>query len=741
MFKSTFAISLIALPLIVQAGEMPSAPSRPSVSTIALDYLAKEFAARLKPAPGKPFRPDLPGNASYSPEQKAAVETVFGTPEPLRVQRLPGKNGNYKVSVPGREYVEDGTTVNWSDLTLQLGAQPRGAMNIAGNWPSLTVTDKSGRLELRDMFMGGQKQSDQWRSKSRIDIGSIRYSDAASGELFNLQGNRFQLDSQVRKGLASVRFDMTTDRIAMADEQIDGLHIDMRWRNLDIAAIEQIRVISERMRNRSERPAEMTQADAHEVLDLAKLILQRGAALEFNNISASYQGSKVRITASLSMPGVVASDFIDRDAVLKKLVGKVKMNLPLPILRHVANLMAERNTTDQPKDKLAAEIYELMLGKALANNYARLEKGELVSELELKGGALLVNGTSMPLDALLAALDEDEIPPEDGEVPVPISMHQRGLEVARLFAMNGNHDGVHNLCYRYFYGYGVEKNHVEAVKWCSKGVELKMDWSGLLLARIYIDSDQVPRDYAAALGLAQPLAGDGGYAYAQYLMYRLYDGGHGVAKESKTARIYLQQAALGGNEEAIAELKRIEPSFELPAQKEKVKNDPWIQIADVPGGFYEANDYRFDSDKRRSLTLVMSDMKSHEKWAPMQSICLTALMPSDQACLYLQQNGKDSKKLFMYTNVRSTDGTIARHRAELPGELGLGEEVRVQIYVKNKKAYFAVNSNDPLTVPVDFPVEVMRLACSTGKCQFDFQRPETPASDAEESLGAEGLSN
>lgn len=738
MAKQIFFAALAALPLF--AGAAPGADTGPvndaaqpaaAALPLAIDYMSRELEARLQPpAKGKPPRPDLPSRVSFSPEHKAALRAVFGTEQPLRIQRLPGQGpaASYSLAIPAHSVTEEGSSFSWQAMSGKLSIDKKGRIATTATVPYVESASKEGSFSMQGLRILGVRQRDLFVGTSHMELDQLVFKKADGAEavtMRNVKGGT----SVTRDGkLLNMQVDMGVRQLAVSSETIDNLHFGMRWRNLDQDTLMAMRTITDSIRNSGEKDPAKVMAAAGDLIPLLKKMVLRGAAIDVDDISAIYHGNKAALKISASMPGATAADFDAMERVMQKLAVTIHVQIPLPMLRDIAAGMAERSNREKqsaqvPTAELANQMYELMLGKAVAGNFAKVEKNALVSTIELKGGNLFVNEQAIPVEPLLALLKgtDTKLPPPDTSKPVAVNMQDRGLEAARLFALNGDSDGLYEMCRRHFDGNGVEKNHASALKWCEKGSEAGPSRNKVLLARLYLDGDVSVRDYKAALKLLQPLADESQDEHAQYLLFRIYDEGLGVAKDGLKALDYLRQAAKGGDGDALEAIRRIDSTFQAPVPEND--SDPWAYSVNVAGGYFETRFFRFDAGSHRRLQLTLGEFKSHEKWAPLQAVCLAAVNPSDTVCLRLIRKHADDDKFVVYSEVSSTDGQSRRNQVALPTAFKEGDTLDVRVYVSAGKAYFLVNNEKPLVQTIDFPAELINLFCSTGQCSFNFERP------------------
>lgn len=128
-------------------------------------------------------------------------------------------------------------------------------------------------------------------------------------------------------------------------------------------------------------------------------------------------------------------------------------------------------------------------------------------------------------------------------------------EVKKL-AERGRVDAQNALGYMYYWGYGVQRDYAEAVKWYHKSAEQGNAEAQFNLGLMYYWGDGVKKDYAEAVKWFRE-ATEQGYANAQYWLGVMYERGNGVAKDLNEARKWYQKAAEQEHEYAKKALERI----------------------------------------------------------------------------------------------------------------------------------------------------------------------------------------
>lgn len=705
-----FAWALLALSSAALA--QPAKP--PSTSKLASDYISRELGARMNVLPGTQLQPDKASKNSYSPEQMAAVRAVFGNENPLRVKRLPAGAGkrSYSITLPARQYQDDTETLAWEQGNMLAGSAPNGTITFTGSMQSVTVAGETGRVEMTGVRFNTSQQRNYWGGKVRAEIGRISHTPVQGKDAaVSMEDFRYGSDVKLKGKYYEGRSDIMIGRFLVAGHSVDKLHIGTSLRKFDAATLAELRKEMLAIQAGGS-PAEDPKRLLARFIPYIKRLAMHGAVVDISDFSASYKGHQVAMTASLSMPDASDADFKSGNAIMKKLSGKVDIAVPLPLLREIARNFADtynrgKEKPDVPNAKLAEQIYESMLGKAIANKYARIDQDKLRATIELQKGVLLVNGQSMPLETLLAALDKDDgsPPPADTSAPVPLSMRGRGLEVAHVFALNGDQQGLFDLCERHMNGIGVPADTGEGMKWCNKAVSSGSDEAVKLLARRQLDG-RFNGDFAPVLDKLKKQADVALSPEAQFLMSRLTD-------DREQAAAYLRQAAEGGNPEAMAQLPGVKGAT-------RSRRTAWQLAMDEQGGYYDLETFRFDAAKRRHLRLSLLEARKHEKWMPVANVCLGAMLPSDSACIWLQGD-QEQGSVTIYSNLVTQGDAKDRKIKVLESQFKLGEPIDLVVYTDKSRAYFVVNGGKALVQEIGYPVETLSLTCSGAKCDFQFQ--------------------
>jgi TonB family protein len=196
--------------------------------------------------------------------------------------------------------------------------------------------------------------------------------------------------------------------IAVAGEQVDDLRFAMRFANIDKKAIADLKAAGERQQDQLAKLSPEQQAEAGKVMMLAfgKAALSRGAAIELDDFSASYHGQKAAVKGRVSFPGATAADLNDAKLLMKKLVARLEVRVPIALVREIAGTVVARQAAQQggatdPQSiaQLRESATDVVIGKLVGGGFARVENDVLVSTIEWRSGVLTANGKPVPLPA------------------------------------------------------------------------------------------------------------------------------------------------------------------------------------------------------------------------------------------------------------------------------------------------------------------------------------------------------
>jgi hypothetical protein len=622
---------LAAIAAICLSGNALAAPPADFLSDIhtARQAIEHEMARRMDPGKGKPIRLDQPSTQQPTAAEKTALKAVFGTEQPLTVKRSGaiGKTTHYSATLPAIDYHTGDTRVTWPEANWHYSVRGNTVDNTV-RWPGFDVYRPDFQFNIHDINTASTQTRGTSAEQVQLQVGSIKFqeikgSGSALAEAVALRAETHEknkkLDQHIALSLKRLSFG---NGVALGD-----LHLDLRLRDINAVMWKQL-----------SDAADIDQDTT--IRSLLKPLMLQGARLELDDLSTSFGGDTLRLRGDIGMPGVTPRDLSTVEGAFNAVEAHLHVELPLATLRSFAMVATHHKLEsdgEQVLDQQAQETYSYLLGKIIADGYARLEKDKLIAEIEIKRGQITINGRAQPysLIQLLAMLhkqdQENQQPPEeDHSPPIALLWRDRPLEQVQLFGINGERFATQELCRRYAQAHDTE----QAQRWCAKA-DLPVP-------------DQAAEDHEDA----------------------------------------------------------------LPDAEDRTIHDT------AEAGYYNLRHFHFDANKTRSMTVKLSNPQVHETWVAGMTICISADVPSDRACLVLAKY-KGLDRVRVASHLYSTDNRALGEEHVLEQQLPLGEPVKLKIYVDNKQAHFVVAGKD-LVQDVTFSTSVISLMCSTADCDFTF---------------------
>jgi hypothetical protein len=178
----------------------------------------------------------VPGTLAASPltaQERSALQTVFGSEQPVRVEQLPpaGAAKRYRMTLPAHEYSHDTATAAWRDGTWVVETTDRGRrITSNGSWPSLTVHGNGVDAGLYNMTFQNRlrRSADQISlGTTEITIGSTTIGAPRTPQL-EIANTRIHALAAERAKVIDYRYDITADSISAGGHKIDAVHLAAR---------------------------------------------------------------------------------------------------------------------------------------------------------------------------------------------------------------------------------------------------------------------------------------------------------------------------------------------------------------------------------------------------------------------------------------------------------------------------------------------------------------------------------
>jgi uncharacterized protein YdgA (DUF945 family) len=506
--SSLLAAALLAVPALA-ADRPPAARPAPGPVADALQSALREL--QLAQDPRLPLPAQLDGMASlrYTPETAAKLRTVFGNEQPFTVERQTARAGRlaYRFTLqPLHHAGQDDSRVDWDAALLDLDMDQAGkTVDFKGRWNTLAAEDPNLRLSAEGITVSGRQSRGHdklWFGSGEVRIASVRGVSKPGAAVMTMDDLRMGWRSVEHPKSLDMLFRQRIGAISAAGEKIEDVRVDMRFVNVDRAWMVTLQEAGERQREQLKTMTPEQQAAAMKplLLGFGKAAIARGSALEIDEISARFHGNKASIRGRVGLLGAVEADLQDMTTLLKKIVARFEVRVPVAMVRDVAGVVAARQG-QQPA--FGQTMTDVIVGKLVGGGYARVEHEVLVSTLAFRDGKLSANGKEIGLPKLAPAgtapvvTQRSDLPPtalqarriEDScglpDFPDEVVVQDKPLRAS--FAWRVDEQGkVDNVRVTAPSGYpGWDQSMVEVLGQCryipalqdGKPIGLKIDWN------------------------------------------------------------------------------------------------------------------------------------------------------------------------------------------------------------------------------------------------------------------------
>jgi TonB family protein len=404
-----------------QAGLPIPPPVSPKPSPMMAASMAMVREIGLVDHPDAPLRERLDALVSFrhSPETAQKLVKIYGSEKPWTLERAPAAlkdRFDYLGRLAPSHYASElGETWDWAEmrLTMSLDKASRN-LSVRGDWASLVMEDKNTRFAMRDLRLTGKHTRDAsglWFGDTQVDIAGVKVDAKAQGVGVAFDGLRFKTTVTGRPKSLDIGYVMTVKGIDVAGERIDNFTLATRVTNIDKATMVEMKAFGEKRNTGAGAATAQEQAAALAPLlkTMGKAAIQRGTAIEIDELSARYHGNTASLKGSVSAQGATEADLDSMAALGKRIVAHFDVKVPVALLRDISTAVATRQANAQAKAQgsaqanpqsvaqMAQSMTDIMVGKAINNGYARIENDVLVSSIDLRGGVLRINGKQIAL--------------------------------------------------------------------------------------------------------------------------------------------------------------------------------------------------------------------------------------------------------------------------------------------------------------------------------------------------------
>lgn len=400
-------------PAAAPAVDTAPAAAKPSPATSALQALLRELQ---RPEDRKlPATVQLERIATRQPSAATAerLRASFGTDLLYRLERQPPQAGrtDWRLTIPALHHAPaEGTAFDWTEGRVDFQFNPAGTTaRVRGAMDALTAQDATARFTARGIVLDSDQKrgSDAlWYGKARVAVAGVEVLAREQNMALDLSGLSVDVAVTDKRKTADIGYDLRVGRVAVAGEQVDALRFALRLTNLDKASLLALSDAEARSTAGFETMTPQQQAAALAPLmrGLGKAVLARGTTVEIDEISAAYHGARAVIKGRVALQGATQADLDDPKALLRKLVARFDVRVPVALVREIAGTVAAKQAAQQGKPSDAQSVAQLrqsmtdvVVGRLLGGGFARLDDDVLVSTVEWRNGELRANGKPVPL--------------------------------------------------------------------------------------------------------------------------------------------------------------------------------------------------------------------------------------------------------------------------------------------------------------------------------------------------------
>ncbi|WP_130300928.1 MULTISPECIES: DUF945 family protein [unclassified Duganella] len=412
LFAITAASVMLAAPVYADNEVAPAPKPLPEILTKENAATLAQAGKELRAAQGKERnfakQLDIYSKFEFSPELRPKLKEIFGAERPFPLQRAPGAKGqvNYVGKLAPHLFVQgNGTDFSWTELTAKISTDKTGrSVNGVVAWPSLVIARPDGSARLLDMAVTSRQQlgaDGVAYGTADFSIGAITVHEAAVGgkeakEVMRFEDLRARSETVRRGAKAEIGYRSTAKAIVFGKERVERVSFAFRLVNIPAKAMAELDQSLRAQQSLDLAPGAQQELMLRTLKDAGKRLIQAGAVLNIEDISAAFRGNTASIKGRVAFQKTVDSDFESVPALMKKLVAHFDVRVPVALIKDIGRAVAVVPPGAPDADKQAEAgadgLVSLVVGKAVTGGFAVIENGELRSSIDYKNGALTVNG-------------------------------------------------------------------------------------------------------------------------------------------------------------------------------------------------------------------------------------------------------------------------------------------------------------------------------------------------------------
>jgi uncharacterized protein YdgA (DUF945 family) len=403
---------------------------------ITLGDAAKEVQAVLgkERTPGK--RLEAYTKFQFSPELRPKLQEIFGTERPLPMTRVAGGpkgQVNYVARLAPYAYKQDnGTDFTWTELVSKVNVDKSGRATTSTTvWPSLVIARPDMSVSLLNMNMISKQLTgaDEVAYGTAVfKIGGVVMRDTPAGGTELKETMRFEdieAKSEVRRrgAMTEIVYGSSIKAIVFGDERVEHVNTAFRLTNVPVKAVADLGKQWREQQGKKLEAAEERQQLLKTLQDFGKRVAIAGATLFIDDISIGYRGNTASLKGRIGFQKVLEADFKDMPTLLKKLVGRFEVRLPVALVRDASRAFITKTINPAAPDAAKQidagtdSVVSMVVGKTVSGGYGIVEQNELRTVIEIKDGKVTFNGK--PIEVPAGVLNSLNAKPAPQPAPAP----------------------------------------------------------------------------------------------------------------------------------------------------------------------------------------------------------------------------------------------------------------------------------------------------------------------------------
>lgn len=403
------------------AARRPEFINKEAVET--LGQAAKELRAALVNERNQAKQLALYAAFQFSPELRPRLKEIFGTERPFPLERAPDSvkgQINYVGKLAPYTYKQDnGTDFSWTELVSNFSTDKAGrTLSTDASWPSLLVTRPAGSFSMVNMSMVSKQQrgaDNVGYGSASFKVGVMTFRDTPAGasesrEVARLEDLEMRSDVSRKGAMAEIGYRTSINAIVVGEERVERSNFAFRVTNIPAKAMADLDKVLRAQQDSKLAPEAQHKQMMANLGEFGKRAAVAGATLVIDDISASYRGNTASIKGRIGFRKAVEADFKNVVTLLKKLVARFDVRVPLALVKDIGRAFAAKGVDPSAPDAArqldagADAVVSMVVGKAVSGGYAVVENNELRSTIELKDSKLRINGKEIEVARQLAAL-------------------------------------------------------------------------------------------------------------------------------------------------------------------------------------------------------------------------------------------------------------------------------------------------------------------------------------------------